>query len=175
MIELLRSRRSIRKFENKKIADHHLELLKEALLRAPTSRNNQAWEFVFVDDQNLLLKLSQSRPHGSSFLKKTPLGIVICGDRNLTDVWIENCSIAATFVQLTALSLDIGSCWIQTRLRDYSDKLTTQDYIRQLLNIPEHLQVAMMIGLGYPAEKKDPVAKTDLKFNKIKYNIYGEA
>ncbi len=175
MIELIRSRRSIRKFQKKKIADHHLELLKEALLRAPTSRNNQAWEFVFVDDQNLLFELSQCRPHGSSFLKNAPLGIVICGDQNLSDVWVENCSIAAAFVQLTAFSLGLGSCWIQTRLREYNDKLTTEDYIRKSLNIPGHLRVAMIIGLGYPAEKKDPVAKSGLKFSKIKYNIYSKA
>lgn len=172
MIELLRTRRSIRAYQDKKINNEHLEILKEALVRAPTSRDNQAWEFIFVDDKELLTKLSTCRPHGASFLKKAALAIVMCGEEKMSDVWIENCAIAATFAQLTAHSLGIGSCWIQIRKRAYNDQMSAEDYIRNLLKIPTQLRVASMVGLGYPAEQKEELQIENLKFEKIKYNIF---
>ena len=172
MIDLLRIRRSIRAYQNKKIKDEHLDILKESLLRAPTSRNNQAWEFIFVDDKELLTKLSTCRPHGASFLKEAAMAIVVCGDEKMSDVWIENCAIASTFVQLTAHSLGIGSCWIQIRRRPCSDQISAEDYICDLLKIPNHLRVTSMISLGYPAELKEGTKKEDLRYDKIKYNSF---
>lgn len=60
MIELLRKRRSIRKFTSEKIAPAAIETIIEAALRAPTSRGINPWEFVFVDDPETLLKLSEA-------------------------------------------------------------------------------------------------------------------
>ena len=57
MIELLRNRRSIRQYSDAPIEPEKAELLKEAVLRAPSSRNLDPWEFVFVDDRNLLGQL----------------------------------------------------------------------------------------------------------------------
>jgi len=55
MIELLRKRRSIRVYEDRKIEPEKIEILKEALLRSPSSRNINPWEFIFVDDKELLI------------------------------------------------------------------------------------------------------------------------
>ena len=67
MIELLRSRRSIRKYQSKLIEPEKIELLKESLLRAPSSRNNNPWEFIFVQNKKTLLKLSMCKKSGRSF------------------------------------------------------------------------------------------------------------
>ena len=72
MIELLRKRRSIRKFTQEKIDPETTELLIEALLRSPSSRGIDPWEFVVVDDKELLASLSRSKEHGSEFLKVLP-------------------------------------------------------------------------------------------------------
>jgi nitroreductase len=117
MIELLRRRRSVRKFESRPIESEKIERLTEALLRSPTSRSLTPWEFVLVEDPALLAALSRAKKHGSSFLKGASLGIVVCADAAQCDVWIEDCSIASILVQMTALSLGLGSCWIQIRLR----------------------------------------------------------
>jgi nitroreductase len=88
MIELLRKRHSIREFTSEDIAPEALQTLIEAALRAPSSRGNNPWEFIVVDDPEMLSKLSLARQHGSQFLKNAPLAIVVCADSTESDVWI---------------------------------------------------------------------------------------
>ncbi len=167
MIELLRERRSIRKYLNKNIETDKIEILKEALLRSPSSRNIQPWQFYFVEERELLEKLSLSKEHGSSFLKNASLGIVISGDEEKGDTWIEDCSIASIIVQLTAHSLDLGSCWIQIRNRKHNESLMAEEYIRGLLDMPQNLKIESIISLGYPDEIKEGVQKEKLDYTKI--------
>jgi nitroreductase len=174
MIDLLRSRRSIRKYTQKPIDKKTVALLVEALLRSPTSRNNKSCEFVFVDDPGLLSKLSKTREHGSLHLQGAPLGIVVCADSTKSDVWVEDCSIASILVQVTAHSLGLGSCWIQVRNRNHTDAMTAEQYLQGLLGLPGHLKVESIISLGYPDEVKKPVAKSELEYGKIKHNRYSE-
>jgi nitroreductase len=172
MIELLRTRRSIRKYQSKPIDSDKIEILKEALLRSPSSRNINPWEFIFVDDRQLLAKLSQAKEHGSEFLKDAALGIIICADENKSDVWIEDCSIAAILVQLVAQSLGLGSCWIQIRNRKHNSGETSEQYIQQLMGTPEHIRIECIITLGYPAEKKRVTPANQLNYAKIRLNSW---
>ena len=172
MIDILRERRSIRKYEKKAIHKESLEILKEALLRCPTSRGINPWMFVFVDDPGLLGLLAKAKEHGSSFLKDAALGIVVCGDETKSDVWVEDCSIASIVVQLTAQALGFGSCWIQIRKRPHSQDRTAEEYIQETLGIPQHLKVESIISIGYPAESKKPIPLEKLEFEKIRYNKY---
>jgi nitroreductase len=172
MIDILRTRRSIRKYEKKAIHKESLEILKEALLRCPSSRGINPWMFVFVDDPDLLRLLAQAKEHGSSFLKDAALGIVVCGDEIKSDVWVEDCSIASIVVQLTAQFLGLGSCWIQIRKRPHSQEKTAEEYIREILGIPQHLNVESIISIGYPAETKKPIPAEQLESAKIRYNKY---
>jgi len=172
VIDILRTRRSIRKYEKKAIHKESLEILKEALLRCPTSRGINPWMFVFVDDPGLLGLLAQAKEHGSSFLKDAALGIVVCGDETKSDVWVEDCSIASIAVQLTAQALGLGSCWIQIRKRPHSQDRTAEEYIQETLSIPQHMKVESIISIGYPAESKKPIPMEKLEFEKIRYNKY---
>jgi len=170
MIDLIRSRRSIRLYENKKIEQDKLDILQETLLRSPTSKNLKLWEFIFVDDKALLEKLSLSKEHGAGFLKNAPLGIVVCSDADKSDVWIEDCSIAAAMVQLAAHSVGLGTCWIQIRNRNHSQPISCGQYIQQLLGIPENYKVECIIAAGCPAEQKEIIPREQLDFSKIKMN-----
>ena len=172
MIELLRKRRSIRKYTDKVIEPEKIEILKEALLRSPSSRGIDPWEFIFVDDKELLKQLALCKPHGASFLNGAALGIVICAEEQKSDVWVEDCSIASILVQMVAQSIGLGSCWIQIRKRKFDDQMTSEDYIRKLLNIPSGFKVESIIAVGYPAEKKEPVPPEDLKYEKVRANSY---
>ncbi len=172
MIGILRARHSIRKYEKKAIDREALAILKESLLRSPSSRGINPWTFIFVDDRNLLQHLSQSKEHGSAFLKDAALGIVVCGDETKTDVWVEDCSIASIIVQLTAHSLGLGTCWIQIRNRFYSNEFTSEEYIQETLNIPENLRVECIISVGYPGETKESLPFEKLKFDKIMNNRF---
>jgi nitroreductase len=169
MIELLRKRRSIRKFKSDEIAPEVVQTLIEAALRAPSSRGINPWEFVAVKDPDLLIKLSKAKQHGSEFLKNAPLAIVVCADGTKSDVWIEDCSIAAIIIQLTALSLGLGSCWAQIRNRQHDYEKTAESYLQELLDLPEQTKVLSILGIGYPAEKKTPVSKDKLQHDKIIY------
>ncbi len=112
MIELLRARRSIREYADRPLEPQKLELLKEAVLRSPSSRNLDPWEFIFMDDRRLLRKLAACKPHGADFLAQAVLAIVICADSRESDTWIEDCAIASILAQMTAQSLGLGSCWV---------------------------------------------------------------
>ena len=172
MIELLRNRRSIRKYTDKVIEPQKIEILKEAVLRSPSSRSFDPWEFIFVDERELLKQLARCKPHGASFLEGAALGIVICADEQKSDVWVEDCSIASILVQMVAQSIGLGSCWIQIRNRNFNDQMTSEDYIKKLLNIPGGFKVESIIALGHPAEKKEPVPKENLKYDKVRINSY---
>jgi nitroreductase len=170
--DLIRKRRSIRKYEPKSIEDEKIQMLAEAFLRAPTSMGKNPWEFVIVTDGELLTKLSTAKPHGASFLKNAALGIVVCADPQVSDVWIEDASIASTFIHLAAASLELGSCWIQIRERPHDDAQSADSYIAGLIGLPEHLRVLSIIAVGYPDESKAGHAAEKLNYEKVKINHY---
>ena len=174
MIDILRTRRSIRQYEKKPVQAESLDLLKEALLRSPSSRALNPWTFIFVDKPDLLERLSRAKEHGSIFLRGAALGVVVCGDETKSDVWIEDCSIASIVTHLTAHSLGLGSCWIQIRKRMHSGEQAAEQYIQDLLGIPAHVRVEAIISIGYPAETKPPIPKDQLDYGKIRYNGYEE-
>ncbi|MBN2568934.1 MAG: nitroreductase family protein [Deltaproteobacteria bacterium] len=170
MIEVLRSRRSIRKYENKPIEKDKLDILKEAILRSPSSRGNQPWHFIFIEDKSLIEKLAQSKDHGSNFLKGASLAILFCADERKSDVWIEDCSIATTIAHLTAQSLGLGSCWIQIRKRMHDSDITAEEYIATLLSLPDYLKVETILAAGYPAEEKRATPRESLDYSRISIN-----
>jgi nitroreductase len=172
MIDLLRTRRSIRKYTADPVASKTIDVLVEALLRSPTSRNGKSWEFVVVDDRELLAKLSKARAQGSHQMLDAPLGIVVCADSTRSDVWVEDCSIAAILVQMTAHDLGLGSCWIQIRNREHTESMSAEHYVQGLLGLPPQIKVECMVSIGYPNETKKPVAESELEYNKVKRNHY---
>jgi nitroreductase len=172
-MDLIRQRRSIRKFREEEIEAQKIELLKEAALRPPSSMGHNPWEFVFVTDKQLLTKLAKAKAHGSSFLAGARLGIVVCADPEKSTVWIEDAAIATLYIHLAAASLGLGSCWIQIRERMHDDKKSAEAYIAEVLNIPSNLKVPTMVGIGYPAEQKAPHKRDALQDEKIFLNRYG--
>lgn len=170
MIELLRKRRSIRKFTSEKVSVEAVETLIESALRAPASRSINPWEFIVVDDPDLLQKLSRSKLHGSEFLARAPLAIVVCADETKSDVWVEDCSIAAILIQCTAVSLGLGSCWAQIRNRKHDGGQSAEAYIQELFGLPEGIKVECVIGIGHPAERPRPLPAEKLQRDKVRRN-----
>lgn len=167
MLELLRKRRSVRRFSEQSVEEEKVELLIEALLRSPSSKARNPWEFIVVTDPQQLAKLAAAKPKGGSFVAQAPLAIVVCADPEKCDVWIEDCSIAAIILQLTAQDLGLGSCWSQIRRRDHADGNPASDYLGKVLNLPDRYQVEAVIGIGYPDEDKPGHSKDKLPYEKI--------
>jgi len=172
MLKLLEQRRSVRKFKSKPIEADKVAALSEALLRAPSSRNFQPCEFIFVDDPEKLQLLATAKSHGTSFFGSAPLAVVIGADPKISDVWIEDSSIAAIIVQLAAESLGLKSCWAQLRLRPHNDQVSASEFVRQLVGLPEGMEVPMVIAIGYPDVDVPGHPRADLSDKKIHHNQY---
>jgi len=168
LYELVKRRRSIRRFTEQPVEQEKIDMLMQTALLSPTSKNTTAWHFVLVEDKEMLSKLSESREHGSQFASGAALIIVVLADTTLSDVWIEDASIASAFIQLQAEQLGLGSCWIQVRDRMKDDTQTTENYIRALLNVPENLSILNMIALGYSASNTDPEKAAQLIEEKVR-------
>ncbi|NOY86660.1 MAG: NAD(P)H-dependent dehydrogenase/reductase [Deltaproteobacteria bacterium] len=168
MINILRTRRSVRKFEDRMIERDKVEILEEALVRCPTSRSINPWEFIFVNDADTLRKLGRSKKHGSEFLAGAPLAVVILGNTDKSDTCIEDCSIAAITLQYAAESIGLKSCWCQIRMRRHSGGKPAGEHVREVLGIPGHYLVECIVGIGYPAESRPPHPREDLDWGKIR-------
>src|SRR5665647_31649 len=165
--ELLKTRRSIRKYLPKAVEQEKINQITNAALMSPASKRSNPWEFIVVQDAEMLRKLSDSRPHGSQLLANAPLGIVVIADTNKSDVWIEDASISAIIMQLQAHDLGLGSCWVQVYNRQKDETTSTEEYIRHILGIPSHYAVLNIISIGYPNEERKPYEIEKLATDKI--------
>ena len=172
-IELLRARRSVRRFHDRPVEREKIDILIEAMLRSPSSRSLNPWEFVVTTEKETLIRLSQAKPHGATFLKNAPLAIVVCADPTKCDVWVEDCSIASILLHLAATDLGLGSCWIQIRLREHDARQMAQDYVADLLRLPERMAVEAIIAIGYPAEQPAGHPRSSLDDEKVSFEQYG--
>lgn len=93
---------------------------------------------------------------------------MVLGDTSVTDVWVEDCSIAMTIMQLEAETLGIGSCWIQIRNRmAQGEEQMSSAFIKELLHIPESYEVLAVLALGVPDEEKPGRDLETLQYGKI--------
>jgi nitroreductase len=172
ILETIQKRRSCRIFTSQPVEKEKQEALIKAALWSPTSKNSRPWEFILVDEPAIIEQLSNCKPHGAEFMKGATLAIVIAADPQKSDVWVEDTSIAASFIQLAAEDLGLGSCWVQVRLRQSQGEQSASEYCKQLLNIPEHFEVASIIAIGYKAKERQPYTDSALLNDRIHYNSF---
>ncbi len=170
---LVQKRRSIRKYLSKKVEPEKIEQLIEAALRAPSSRDLKPCRFIVVTESTALAKLARAKTGGSAFLDGAPLAIVVCADTKKSDVWVEDTSIASTYLMLAAESLDLGACWIQIRNRMHNDEITSADYIAELLKVPDYLSILSIIAIGYADETKSPHPVEELGYENVHREKFG--
>ena len=172
LLNFLQTRRSTRQFKPDPITPEQIEQLTEALLRSPSSRGLSPWHFVVVDDPQLLARLAHAKAHGAEFLAGAPLGVAICADPARSDVWVEDCAIAAIILQLTVESIGLGSCWAQMRLRSDASGRSAEANVRAILNLPEEWCVDCIIGIGQPQRRLPGHPRASLPLAKIHRNHY---
>ena len=152
-LEVIEKRHSVRKFTDEPVDRELLYAIIGIAQTAPSSKNSHSTAFMLVEDRDTLQAVSEMRDRGSAFLKGAAAAIVVMGDRTKTDIWVENAAISATFIQLAATALDLGSCWVHVRDRlrakDDPSKGTAEDYLRSLLGIREEYGVLCVIALGH--------------------------
>lgn len=171
-------RRSIRKYKPELLTSEETKMIIEAALLSPTSKNRHSWEFIAVENEEMLKKMSECKPQSASFLTDAALAIVVAGNPLISDAWVEDASIAAINMQMQAEKLDIGSCWIQVRNRFYSETITAGEYINDLLNIPMPLEVLCIIAFGRKEKERTPADIDNLHWEKVhigEYDLRSEA
>lgn len=171
-INLLKTRRSTRKYTDEQLTPEQVELLMKAALMSPTSKNSHSWEFILVDEKHTLEQLSLCKPHGASFIANASLAVIVSGNMEASDVWVEDASIAAAVIQLQAEDMGLGSCWVQVRQRMTAAGDDSEEYVRELLNIPSNIGVLAIIGIGNKNEQRKPFDEDRLLWEKLHLNSW---
>ncbi len=165
-LNLLQKRRTVRRYREEKIEEEIIDQILKAGLLSPSSKNKKPVEFIVVEDKETLKKLKESKNKGIEGLNTALCAIVVIADSQLSDVWIEDASIAATMIQLAASEQGLGSCWIQIRKRKNNNG-DSEDEVKASLNIPEKYSVLSIISLGYKDEEKNSYDDKDYDFSKV--------
>lgn len=158
-------RRSIRKYTDQNITKEQVEQLLKAAFAAPSAGNRQSWQFIIVDDKDILDSITKVHPH-SQMLKEAALAILVCGDTSVElypGYFAQDCSAATENILIAATDMGLGSVWLGVYPR--TDRV--QD-ITEIFKLPEGIVPFSIISLGYPAEKKEPSNRYDE--NKIHFN-----
>ena len=172
--DLITNRRSIRRYTDEEISADDVKTIMEAALMAPTSKSSRPWQFVIVEDSARLEALSKCKEAGAMPIAKAPLAIVVAVDVEASDPWIEDSAIAATYIQLQAQDLGLGSCWIQIRGRYTERDLESETYVQNVLDMPDTILPVAIITIGHPAEEKKPQNLEKLLWEKVHINEWKE-
>lgn len=165
--ELVSKRRSHRKFTEEPVNPKFVELILKAGLKSPSSKNAKPCHFIVIEDKDLLEQLSQTKKNGSKFMQDCSFAIVVVADPLISDVWIEDASIATIMMQLQAEDLGLGSCWVQIRNRYNESDISTEDIIKDIINLPLQMQVLSIIAIGNKALEKPPISDLNLEWEKV--------
>lgn len=140
-IELLKKRRSIRKYKSEPIAEELLRELLDSARFAPTARNVQPWEFVLITDKAMLKRIGEIAQTGRFISEAAACVAVFCHD---TKYYLEDGCAATMNIMLAAAAKGIGSCWVAGDKKPYCAQIS------QLLNAGGGLKLVSMISLGWP-------------------------
>lgn len=145
--EAIATRRSIRQFQERPVADEHIQALIEAAMQAPSAGNQQPWHFVVITDRAKLDAIPSFHPY-SKMVLQAPVAILVCGDPAGTpwpDFWVQDCSAATQNLLLAARDRGLGTVW--TGVYPVEERMAG---CRRLLEIPEQILPFALIPVGWP-------------------------
>jgi len=166
MIEAIKKRRSVRSYLSKPVEKEKVGEILRAAAFAPSANHLRPWQFIVVKDKEVKAKLSRATSW-ASFAARAPVVIVVCSSPSVSRQWLEDASIVGAHIYLEATNQDLGTCWIQVRDCRTPEGEKAEDYVRQLLEIPEEFRVVALFPLGYPAEKLAEHADDEFEEKKV--------
>lgn len=153
--EALKSRHSIRTYQDKPVEESKLKSILEAANSAPSAGNLQAYE-IFVVKDGQKKKLLSRAANDQDWITEAPIVLVFCsnpsrssrkyGTRGEKLYSLQDATIAASYAQLAAHTLDLGVCWVGAF--DEKD-------ILKILGNPKSLIPVVIMPIGYPAGKPE--------------------
>lgn len=142
LLEIIKNRRSIRRYTEENVPDELIDKIIEAGIWAPSSKHCEPCEFIVIRDKEKREQLSKISPW-SKFIADAPVAICILSNKSSSCVIMDG-SAAVMNMLLEIHNLGLGSCWVNTK---YNEKL-----VRDALNIPDKYEIITVIPVGYPAE-----------------------
>lgn len=153
-LDLLFTRRSIRKYTDQTVSEDLIKLILSAGMAAPSAGNQQPWEFIVVDDRDKMISITGVHPH-AAMLKTASHAIIVCANpakfKYPEEYWIQDCSAATQNILLAAAGMGLGAVWLGTF--PFMDRI---EGLRKILGIPPEIIPVSMISIGYPAEERPP-------------------
>lgn len=152
MVRAIFHRTSIRKYQKRPVEEEKITMILKAAMASPSTANQQPWEFVVVENREVIRKLSECSPF-ASFVKDAPAVIVPCTrcreEVRLYD-WVNiDLSIACENILLEADELGLGAAWCG--IAPLEERVRAVD---EVLHLPARLHSFALIPIGYPAEEK---------------------
>lgn len=156
--EAIRKRRSIRKYQARKVENDKIERVLEAGRLAPSAKNLQEWRFIVVRDDGRRRRLAEAAK-GQTFVGEAPVVIAACA--TMTDYVMTcgqltypiNLAIAVEHMVLQAVAEGLGTCWIGAFY---------EEEVKKILNIPPEVRVVALLPLGYPDESPHPRPRKEI-------------
>ena len=152
LTQVIKKRRSIRKFEAKPVPEDVVRDILDCARLAPTANNVQPWIFGAMTDTNLRKQMSELTDYGK-FIKDSPVCFAVFAD-STTKYFLEDGSAATENILLACTAHGIGSCWVAGHKKPYADA------VRRLLNVPEPYTLIALIAAGYSRQKPSPKKKS---------------
>ena len=168
LMDIMLKRRSTRKFNENEITKAELDRILHAALLAPTSMNRKPCSFMVVERRETLEELSKSKDHGADLINGANKAIVVVADAIAADTWVEDSSIALTYMHLMATELGIGSCWVQIHLRSRNGR-DSEEIVRDILKVDDYYRIVGIMALGHSddipeAHELDEIDKSKIHF-----------
>jgi len=167
ILTALRTRRSIRKFDDKPVSDEMVREILNAAMMAPSAGNAQPWQFVVVDDRKALDSIADVNPY-AKMTRQASLGILVCGDlskEKYPGYWVQDCSAAMQNLLLAVHGLGLGAVWTGI----YPDKERVPAFSK-IFNLPEHILPLGFAPIGWPAQ--EPKSESRFREDRIHTNTY---
>ena len=155
-LQVIEKRKSIRRYSDRPVERELLDAIVKVAQTAPSSRNSKSSAFMIIEDKDVIEALALMRDYGASPLKYAQAAIVVMGDTSKTDLWVDNCAISATFIQLAVTAMDLATCWIHVngrlRYKEEPEKGFAETYVAELLGIKDGMKPYCIMAIGYPEE-----------------------
>jgi nitroreductase len=161
MLDLIRKRRSIRKYSDEPITEEQLELLLDAASAAPSRLDRRPLHYLIIRSVETKAKLAEAlrvRP----YIEKAPVIIAVCASPELSNVWELDGSAAIENILLAATATGLGATWVGSKGSEFWSR--TVDVLRNSLRMPTSIDVVSLVCVGHPAEEKrayEPKEKLD--------------
>lgn len=155
-MDVVRRRRSIRRYRPDPIPQTKIDAVLEAARLAPSWANGQCWTFVVVTDPKVKHRLAES---GNEWIEDAPVVIAACASPERSGIkrdqpyYLVDIGIAMEHLMLAATDQGLGGCWI-----GWFDEGKAQ----RALGTPKAVRVVALAPLGYPDESPEPHPRNSL-------------